>query len=90
MSRRSKMLYMPLSMAASVGGGLLASAVFTQIWKRIDEPNLKPPDPKDLDRSATKALTAAALQGLVFGLVRAAVDRAGAKGYQALTDESPV
>lgn len=90
MSRRSKVLYMPLSMAASVGGGLLASAVFTQIWKRIDEPNLEPPDPKDLDRSAAKALTAAAIQGLVFGLVRAAVDRAGAKGYQALTDESPV
>ena len=90
MSRRSKVLYMPLSMAASVGGGLLASAVFTQIWKRIDEPNLEPPDPKDLDRSAAKALTAAAIQGLVFGLVRAAVDRAGTKGYQALTDESPV
>ncbi|WP_066900586.1 DUF4235 domain-containing protein [Mycolicibacterium houstonense] len=90
MSRRSKVLYMPLSMAASVGGGLLASAVFTQIWKRIDEPNLEPPDPKDLDRSAAKALTAAAIQGLVFGLVRAAVDRASAKGYQALTDESPV
>ncbi|WKG03873.1 DUF4235 domain-containing protein [Mycolicibacterium sp. HK-90] len=90
MSRLSKTLYMPLSMAASVGGGLLAGALFTQIWKRIDEPNLKPPDPKDLDRSTTKALTAAAIQGLVFGLVRAAVDRAGAKGYQALTHESPV
>ncbi|MCV7066545.1 DUF4235 domain-containing protein [Mycolicibacterium farcinogenes] len=90
MSRRSKVLYMPLSMAASVGGGLLAGAVFTQIWKRIDEPNLEPPDPKDLDRTAAKALTAAAIQGLVFGLVRPAVDRASAKGYQALTDESPV
>jgi hypothetical protein len=30
------------------------------------------------------------LQGLVFGLVRAAVDRAGARGYQAVTNESPV
>ena len=88
-SRLSKTLYLPLSMATSVGGGLLAGAVFTQIWKRIDEPNLEPPDPKDLERSTAKALTAAALQGLVFGLVRAAVDRAGAKGYRALAHESP-
>ncbi|AIY44482.2 MULTISPECIES: DUF4235 domain-containing protein [Actinomycetes] len=90
MSRVSKVLYMPLSMATSVGGGLLAGALFTQIWKRIDEPNREPPDPKDLNRSAAKALTAAAIQGLVFGLVRAAVDRAGAKGYRALAHESPV
>ncbi|MBP3082761.1 DUF4235 domain-containing protein [Mycolicibacterium fortuitum] len=90
MSRVSKVLYMPLSMATSVGGGLLAGALFTQIWKRIDEPNREPPDPKDLNRSAAKALTAAAIQGLVFGLVRAAVDRAGAKGFRALAHESPV
>ncbi|OBJ95368.1 hypothetical protein A5638_19845 [Mycolicibacterium fortuitum] len=90
MSRVSKVLYMPLSMATSVGGGLLAGALFTQIWKSIDEPNREPPDPKDLNRSAAKALTAAAIQGLVFGLVRAAVDRAGAKGYRALAHESPV
>ncbi|MGV0739325.1 DUF4235 domain-containing protein [Mycobacterium syngnathidarum] len=90
MSRRAKMMYLPLSMAMSVGGGLLASALFAQIWKRIDEPNMEPPDPKDLERSTAKALTAAAIQGLVFGLVRAAVDRAGAKGYRALAHESPV
>ncbi|MEE6166617.1 MULTISPECIES: DUF4235 domain-containing protein [unclassified Mycolicibacterium] len=90
MSRTSKMLYLPLSIATSVAGGLLASALFSQVWKRIDEPNREPPDPKDLDRPASKALTAAAIQGLVFGLVRAAVDRAGAKGYHALTHESPL
>lgn len=89
MSRSSKMLYRPLSIATSVAGGLLASALFNQIWKRIDDPNLKPPDPKDLERSGAKALSAAAMQGLIFGLVRAAVDRAGAKGYRALANESP-
>ncbi|MGE0219564.1 MAG: DUF4235 domain-containing protein [Mycolicibacterium sp.] len=89
MSRRTKMLYTPLSIATSVGGGLLASALFRQIWKRVDEPDQPPPDPKDLERSTAKALSAAALQGLVFGLVRAAVDRAGAHGYRAVTHESP-
>jgi hypothetical protein len=80
-------MYLPLSIATSVAGGLLASAAFNQIWKRVDD--RPPPQPKDLDRPASKALTAAALQGLVFGLVRAAVDRAGARGYRAVAHENP-
>ena len=72
MSRTSKALYMPLSIGTSVAGGLLAGAVFNQIWKRVGDTGRPPPDPKDLNRSATAALSAAALQGLVFGLVRAA------------------
>lgn len=90
MSRTSKILYMPLSIVTSVAGGLLASALFTQIWERVEHPDQPPPDPKDLNRSAAKALTAAAVQGLIFGLVRAAVDRAGAHGYKAVTKQSPV
>lgn len=85
----SKAFYLPLSISSSVAGGLLAGAVFTQIWKRVSEPDREPPDPKDLNRSGREALAAAALQGLVFGLVRAAVDRAGAHGYRAVTHENP-
>ena len=81
---------MPLSVGTSVAGGILASTMFKQVWKRVGDRNEPPPDPKDLDRSMGAVLSAAALQGLVFGLVRAAVDRAGARGYQAVTDESLV
>jgi hypothetical protein len=89
MSAGSKALYMPLSIASSVAGGLLAGRIFTEIWQRISPSDREPPEPKDLDRSGREAITAAALQGLVFGLVRAAVDRASAKGYKAVTRESP-
>ena len=82
-------MYMPLSIASSVAGGLLAGAVFTQIWKRVSDPDREPPDPKDLNRSGREAIAAGALQGLVFGMVRAAVDRAGAHGYRAVTNENP-
>jgi Protein of unknown function (DUF4235) len=89
MSAVSKALYLPMQIAASVGGGLLAGKVFTEVWQRVSPSDEEPPDPKDLDRPAREAITAAALQGLIFGLVRAAVDRAGAHGYRAVTHESP-
>ena len=89
MSAVSKAMYMPLQIATSVAGGLLAGKIFNEIWQRISPSDLEPPDPKDLDRSGREAITAAALQGLVFGLVRAAVSRAGAHGYKAVTHESP-
>jgi uncharacterized protein DUF4235 len=90
MSRGSKALYTPLSITTSVAGGLLAGEAFNQIWKRLSDTDQPPPEPKDLNRSTRAALAAAGLQGLVFGLVRAAVDRASARGYQAVTHESPV
>ena len=90
MSWGSKAAYTPLSIATSVAGGLLAGEVFNQVWKRLSRTDQPPPEPKDLNRSTRAALAGAGLQGLVFGLVRAAVDRAGARGYQAVTHESPV
>ena len=88
MSVTSKVLYKPLSLASSVLGGVLASLVFRQIWSRVGT-NEEPPEPKDLGRDVREVLIAAALQGAVFGLVKAAVDRAGARGYRAVTHEDP-
>lgn len=88
MSFASKAMYKPLSLATSVVGGVLASLVFRQIWSRVGQ-NEEPPEPKDLGRDVREVLIAAALQGAVFGLVKAAVDRAGARGYHAVTHENP-
>lgn len=89
MSALSKAFYKPLSLATSVLGGVLAGVVFKQIWKYVGDNDVEAPQPKDLERSVQEVLIAAAIHGAVFGLVKAAVDRAGAKGYRALTHEQP-
>jgi hypothetical protein len=78
-----------LSLATGVAGGLLAGQIFGQIWKRVGENDPEPPDPKDLTTSTAEVMTAAAIQGLIAGLVRAVLQRAGARGYQAVTHEPP-
>lgn len=83
----SKAVYLPLSIGASVAGGMLAGAVFTRVWNAATD--TAPPNPKDLSRPGREVLVGAALQGLVFGLVRAAVDRAGARSYRAMTHQDP-
>ncbi|MBB2991059.1 hypothetical protein FHR72_002532 [Mycolicibacterium iranicum] len=89
MSKIARSLYTPLSVATGVGGGLLAGTIFGQIWKRIGDNDPEPPDPKDLTQSMKTVIVAAAAQGLIAGLVRALLQRAGARGYQAMTHELP-
>jgi len=89
MSRVARSLYTPLSVATGVGGGLLAGAIFGQVWKRIGDNDAEPPDAKDLTQSMKTVIVAAAIQGLIVGLVRAMVQRAGAHGYHAMTHELP-
>lgn len=42
MTRKSTALYMPLSIATRVAGGLLAGAVFSQIWIRLSDGDRPP------------------------------------------------
>ncbi|BBY45895.1 membrane protein [Mycolicibacterium celeriflavum] len=81
-------MYKPMSVASSVVGGLIAGKIFTEIWQRIN-PDDEEPDPKDLSRSTREVMIAAAVQGLIVGVVRAVMARGQAKGFQALTNEDP-
>ena len=83
-----KFLYKPLGIAFGVLGGLLAGTIFKQIWKRVaDEEDA--PKATERERSWGEVLPAAALQGAIFALVKAAVDRGGAQGFEKLTGAWP-
>jgi hypothetical protein len=83
-----KLLYRPLGIAFSVLGGLLAGAVFKQIWKRIADED-ESPKALESEYGWREILPAAALQGTIFGLVKAVVDRGGARGFERLTGVWP-
>jgi hypothetical protein len=83
-----KMLYKPLGLAFSVLGGILAGVVFKQVWKRLSGED-EAPSATESEYGWKEILPAAAAEGAVFGLVKAAVDRGGAQGFEKLTGVWP-
>ncbi|MFJ1755496.1 DUF4235 domain-containing protein [Kitasatospora sp. NPDC088134] len=81
-------VYKPVGLAVGALGGVLAGAVFKRVWQRVaDEDDT--PNPTDEDRGWREVLTAAALQGAVFALVKAALDRSGATVWRRVTGTWP-
>jgi hypothetical protein len=79
----AKAAYKPLGLVFSVLGGILASFAFSQLWKLVSDED-EAPEATSEDYGTREVLAAAALQGAVFGLVKAAVDRAGMRGVRRL------
>lgn len=83
-----KLLYKPIGMLVSVLGGVLAGAVFKRTWK-ITAGEEEAPKATDARRGWREVLLAAALQGAIFALVKAAVDRGAAEATRKLTGTWP-
>jgi hypothetical protein len=79
-----KTLYRPLSLAASILGGIVAGAVFKKIWQSIADED-QAPTADQPDRGWKEVATAAAIQGAVTGGVKAIVDRGALKGFERAT-----
>ncbi len=83
-----KFLYKPISIAASVLGGVLAGAIFKRAWKLVARED-EAPKATDADRGWREVLIAAAAQGAIFAVVKAAVDRSAAASTEKLTGTWP-
>ncbi|WP_433223973.1 DUF4235 domain-containing protein [Dactylosporangium sp. CS-047395] len=84
----AKLAYKPVGILLGAGAGMVAGLVFKQVWKvagRDDDA----PNATDEDRGWGEILAAAALQGAIFAVVKAAVDRAGAVGVRRATGYWP-
>ena len=83
-----KLLYKPVSMLVSVLGGVLAGAIFKRVWKMTARED-DAPTATDARHGWREVLLAAALQGAIFAVVKAAVDRGAAEGTRKLTGVWP-
>ncbi|HET9093368.1 MAG TPA: DUF4235 domain-containing protein [Acidimicrobiales bacterium] len=83
-----KLLYKPLGIVTGVLGGLAAGAIFKGIWRLLAHEE-EPPEATRADRSWAEVLVAAALEGAVYALVKAALERAGAVGFEKATGTWP-
>ena len=84
----NKALYKPLSWVVGALGGVLAVQVFKQVWKRVAGED-DAPEATDRDYTWRQVVIAAAVQGAIFGAVKAATERAGAVGYRKATGDWP-
>ncbi len=80
--------YKPVGMLVGVLGGVVAGAVFKWLWQRVAHED-EAPDATDEDRGWRQVLLAAALQGAVFALAKAALDRSGAAAWKRVTGVWP-
>ncbi|GGV46589.1 membrane protein [Kitasatospora herbaricolor] len=83
-----RILYKPLGLLFGALGGIVAGAVFKRLWALLGHED-EAPRATDQDRTWKEVLAAAALQGAVFALVKAAIDRGGAVGTRRLTGTWP-
>jgi hypothetical protein len=82
-----KLLYRPVGIVLGLAAGFLSKSVFNFVWSKIDDEEA--PKATIEGSSWPKVLLSAAVQGVVFQTVRAAVNRGGAEGFQYLTGVWP-
>jgi hypothetical protein len=88
MSKFAKLAYRPVGLGSSMLAATAAAAVFKQIWRRVAHED-DAPDALQSEYSLGKVLVAAAIQGAIFAVVKALVDRTGARFFEKLTGSWP-
>jgi len=83
-----KLLNRAVGLLVGILGGMLARNAFKRIWQAVTGEE-EAPKATDARRGWREILLAAALQGAIFAVVQAALDRATAEGTAALTGEWP-
>lgn len=88
MSKGAKLAYRPIGLIGGLVAGSLSGIVFKQVWKAIAKED-DAPGALQSEYGMKEVVLAAALQGAIFAATKAAIDRAGARGFTKLTGTWP-
>ena len=88
MSTAAKVAYKPVGLLSGMIGGAIAGIVFRQLWKRVSDED-EAPDELERDYPWREVILAAALQGAIFAVVRAVINRGGAEAFRKVTGTWP-
>lgn len=84
----AKLLYKPFGMIIGALGGMVAGALFKRLWALVAGESTSPSATR-ADQRWVDVLGAAALEGAIYALVKAAMDRSGAIVFQRVTGTWP-
>ena len=88
MSKAAKIAYRPIGLVGGVLAGTVSGVLFKQIWKRLANAE-DAPRALESEYRMREVVLAAAIQGAIFAATKAAIDRAGARGFTKLTGSWP-
>jgi chorismate-pyruvate lyase len=88
LSKGAKLVYRPVGLVAGMLAGAVSGAIFKQIWKLVAREE-DAPSALQSEYRMREVVLAAAIQGAVFAATKAAIDRAGARGFTKLTGTWP-
>lgn len=88
MSTAAKVAYKPVGLLAGVVAGAIAHMIFDQVWKRVAHED-EAPDALEQEYPWREVVLAAALQGAIFAVVRAIINRGGAEAFRKVTGTWP-
>ena len=88
MSKGAKLVYRPIGLVGGILAGMVSGMLFKQVWKVVAKEE-DAPQALQSEYSMREVVLAAAIQGAIFAATKAAIDRAGARGFTKLTGSWP-
>jgi hypothetical protein len=88
MSKGAKIVYRPIGLIGSLVASSIAASLFQLVWKKVAHAD-DAPTAMQSEYRMREILLAAATRGAIVAVVKAIVNRAGARGFTKLTGAWP-